>query len=73
MQLAFFANCPDQLKLPASKFNLDSPALTRKQINEQPERWHIHYAGVRGGLIQHRSGALPSAAGLLRGLPMHAP
>jgi hypothetical protein len=29
------------------------PALTRKQINEQPERWQIHYAGVRVGLIQH--------------------
>ena len=22
------------------------PALTRKQINEQPERWQIHYAPV---------------------------
>ncbi|MFZ0112274.1 MAG: hypothetical protein WAL01_22650 [Pseudolabrys sp.] len=55
------------------RFDSAMPALTRKQINEQPERWHIHYAGVRGGLIQHRSGALPSAAGLLRGLPMHAP
>ena len=33
------------------------PALTRKQINEQPERWQIYYAGVRAGLIQQRSGA----------------
>ena len=55
------------------RFDTAMPALTRKQINEQPERWHIHYAGVRGGLIQHRSGAPPSASGLLRGLPMHAP
>jgi hypothetical protein len=36
-------------------------ALTRKQINEQPERWQIHYAGVRVGLIQQRSGAPPSS------------
>jgi hypothetical protein len=37
------------------------PALTRKQVNEQPERWHIRYAGVRVGLIQQRSGAPPSS------------
>jgi hypothetical protein len=37
------------------------PTLSRKQINEQPERWHIHYAGVRVGLIQQRSGAPPSS------------
>ena len=28
----------------------------RKQANEQPEHWHIHYASVRVGLIQQRSG-----------------
>jgi hypothetical protein len=37
------------------------PTLTRKCINEQPERWHIHYAGVRVGPIQQRSGAPPSS------------
>jgi hypothetical protein len=37
------------------------PALTRTQINEQPERWQIHYAGVRVGIIQQRSGAPPSS------------
>jgi hypothetical protein len=32
------------------------PALTRKRINDQPERWHVHYAGVRVGMIVERSG-----------------
>jgi hypothetical protein len=31
------------------------PALTRN-VNAQPERWHIHYAGVRVGMIVERSG-----------------
>jgi len=28
------------------RFDSSMPALTRKQINEQPERWQILYAGV---------------------------
>jgi putative SOS response-associated peptidase YedK len=32
-----------------------------KQADEQTEHWHIHYAGVRVGLIQQRSGAPPSS------------
>ncbi len=32
------------------------PALTRKRVNDRPERWHVHYAGVRVGLILERSG-----------------
>ena len=43
------------------RFNTTMHTLTRKQINEQPERWQIHYAGVRVGLIQQRSGAPPSS------------
>ena len=43
---------------PPQRFDTAMPALTRKQINEQPERWHIHYAGVRVG---QRSGAPPSS------------
>ena len=42
---------------PVRGFDTTVPTLSRKQINEQPERWHIHYAGVRVGLIQQRSGA----------------
>ena len=32
------------------------PALTRKPVNDRPEAWHIHYAGVRVGMIVERSG-----------------
>src|ERR1019366_118985 len=32
------------------------PELTRKRINDRPETWHVHYAGVRVGLIVERSG-----------------
>jgi hypothetical protein len=32
------------------------PPLTRKRVNEQPESWHIHFAGVRVGAIAERSG-----------------
>src|ERR1017187_4267612 len=37
------------------------PALTRKCVNDRPETWHVHYAGVRVGVIVERSGAPPSA------------
>lgn len=32
------------------------PELTRKRAHEQPECWHIHYDGVRVGVIGRRSG-----------------
>ena len=32
------------------------PTLTRKRVNDRPERWHVHYAGVRVGLILERVG-----------------
>src|SRR4030081_2708421 len=32
------------------------PALTRKRVNDRPVTWHIHYAGVRVGVIVERSG-----------------
>jgi hypothetical protein len=37
------------------------PALTRKRVNDRPETWHVHYAGVRVGVISERSGA-PSSS-----------
>jgi hypothetical protein len=37
------------------------PALTRKRVNDRPERWQVHYAGVRVGLIAERSGIANSA------------
>jgi hypothetical protein len=36
-------------------------ALTRKRVNDRPITWHIHYAGVRVGVIIERSGAPPSS------------
>jgi hypothetical protein len=27
------------------------PALTRKRVHDRPEIWHVHYAGVRVGVI----------------------
>src|SRR5450432_2481840 len=33
------------------------PALTRKRVNNRPVTWHVHYAGVRVGVIVERSGA----------------
>jgi hypothetical protein len=32
------------------------PNLTRKRVNDRPETWHIHYAGVQVGMIIERSG-----------------
>lgn len=32
------------------------PALTRKRVNDRPETWHIHFAGVRVGMILERGG-----------------
>jgi hypothetical protein len=32
------------------------PELTRKRVNDHPECWHIHNAGVRVGVIAERSG-----------------
>jgi hypothetical protein len=37
------------------------PTVTRKRVNDRPETWHVHYAGVRVGVIVERSGAPPSA------------
>jgi hypothetical protein len=37
------------------------PELTRKCVRDQPETWHVQYAGVRVGVICQRSGAPPSA------------
>jgi hypothetical protein len=37
------------------------PALTRKRVNDRPVTWHVHYAGVRVGVIVERSGAPPSS------------
>src|ERR1035437_3272742 len=31
------------------------PALTRKRVNDRPATWHVHYAGVRVGVIVERS------------------
>jgi hypothetical protein len=33
------------------------PTLTRKRVNDRPVTWHVHYAGVRVGVIVERSGA----------------
>ena len=32
------------------------PALTRKRVNDRPLTWHVHYAGVRVGMIVERAG-----------------
>jgi hypothetical protein len=37
------------------------PELTRKRVNDRPVTWHVHYAGVRIGVIVERSGAPPSS------------
>ena len=37
------------------------PSLTRKRVNDRPVTWHVHYAGVRVGVIVERSGAPPTA------------
>jgi hypothetical protein len=37
------------------------PQLTCKRVNDLPVTWHIHYAGVRVGVIVERSGAPPSS------------
>jgi hypothetical protein len=33
------------------------PELTRKRVQNRPETWHVHYAGVDVGVIAERSGA----------------
>jgi hypothetical protein len=43
------------------RFNAYMPALTRKRVNDRPETWHIHYAGVRVGVTVEHSGAPPSS------------
>jgi hypothetical protein len=35
--------------------------FTRKRVRDQLETWHVHYAGVRVGVICERSGAPPLA------------
>jgi hypothetical protein len=37
------------------------PTLTRKRVNDRPATWHVHYAGVRVGVIVERSGVPPSS------------
>jgi hypothetical protein len=37
------------------------PQLTRKRVNDRPVTWHVHYAGVRVGVIVERSGIANSA------------
>ena len=37
------------------------PELTRKRVNDRPATWHVHYAGVRVGVIVERSGVANSA------------
>jgi hypothetical protein len=37
------------------------PALTRKRVNDRPATWHIHFAGVRVGVIVERSGVANTA------------
>jgi hypothetical protein len=37
------------------------PALTRKRANDRPLTWHVHYAGVRVGVIIERSGVANTA------------
>jgi hypothetical protein len=37
------------------------PELIRKRVNDRPVTWHVHYAGVRVGVIVERSGALPTS------------
>jgi hypothetical protein len=44
-----------------SRFNGPMPALTRKRVNDRPVTWHVHYAGVRVGVIVERAGAPPSS------------
>jgi hypothetical protein len=37
------------------------PALTRKRVNDRPATWHVHYVGVRVGVIVERSGIASAA------------
>jgi hypothetical protein len=37
------------------------PALTRKRVNDRPVAWHVHYAGVRVGMILERFGVANTA------------
>ena len=37
------------------------PMLTRKRADDRPETWHVHYSGVRVGVIVERSGTPPSS------------
>jgi hypothetical protein len=43
------------------RFNRRMPELTRKRVNNRPMTWHVHYAGVRVGVVVERSGAPPSS------------
>jgi hypothetical protein len=44
-----------------SELQLRLPELTRKRVNDRPETWHVHYVGVRVGVIVERSGIPPSS------------
>jgi hypothetical protein len=37
------------------------PVLTRKRVTDRPVTWHVHYAGVRVGVIVERSGVANTA------------
>ena len=37
------------------------PALTRKRVNDRPVTWHVHFDGVRVGVIVERSGVARAA------------
>jgi hypothetical protein len=43
------------------KIDARMPALTRKRVNDRPVTWHVHYAGVRVGMIVERSGVANTA------------
>jgi hypothetical protein len=54
--------CSNVVNGRASKASIHvMPSLTRKRVNDRPETWHVHYAGVRVGVIVERSGAPPSS------------
>jgi hypothetical protein len=37
------------------------PALTRKLVSDNPETWHIHFAGVRVGMLLERAGIVSTS------------
>jgi hypothetical protein len=37
------------------------PTLSRTRVNDRPVTWHVHYAGVRVGVLVERSGVPPAS------------